>query len=135
MNLFIDNNLSPIMAKTLDAYFRHEDGRAWHPTYNGLGIKKDTKDPDWINILNDDPRKWIVLTNDRLKKDVERKLFKNSDLIGIITNKPFVRQKVSMQISKFFAQIDRLEEKVGRASEGSIFTMNANGVLKFFEEP
>ena len=65
MNVFVDQNLPPVLATTIDGFIRHDGGRAFHISEcPGLPTGKRSTDVEWISFLRMAPGLWIFLTAD-----------------------------------------------------------------------
>ncbi len=79
MKVFIDENLSPALARALNALFVGEHEVVHIREKFGPGVK----DADWIARLSAEGR-WIVISGDAsiAKRKAEQAVFRHSRLIG-----------------------------------------------------
>jgi hypothetical protein len=118
MKVFIDNNLSPRIARSLQALFgdKHE-----------IVCLKDkfpenAKDIDWIKSLSEDG-KWVVISGDQriTKNKAEKLVFKNSKLIGFFMSRGFFKKGPVIQVARLLLQWNKLEDLVNAVDPGAAF--------------
>ncbi len=97
MKVFFDNNLAPVLAYTLDGYFKGLAGsghRALHiKDIADLPEGRHSKDLEWIGFLSEHAQEWIFLTGDiRLTRNpAERKALHSAGLHGFVLSKRYQR--------------------------------------------
>lgn len=104
MNFFFDNNLSPALAKTIDAYLSYTEQRAIHIrdiNEFGMTVVSNSKDTEWIEALGKDNRNWIVFTQDRniRKVKIEKLAFQKARLKGFLLSQSFQKLPMNKQAS------------------------------------
>jgi hypothetical protein len=79
LKVFLDNNLSPYLARALDAPLEPEGDQVVHLTDR---FRADTEDRAWINALADEGG-WVVISADRriYRNRLEREAWRRSRLI------------------------------------------------------
>ena len=84
MKVFIDNNLSPTLAATINGFLQHSGGSAAH--IRDLPCGRDAADVVWIEMLAREPDEWIVITGDlRIQRNrAERLAFRAARLKGFV---------------------------------------------------
>ncbi len=134
MNLFVDNNLSPLIARTLAVFLESEDGMAVHPRdKNDLDIEHDTKDVVWMKKLQTHKRDWCVLSGDvKIMRNLgEKKAWQESGLTGFFVRKSFKQKPLELQLAqlfRLFREMEKLAEKTFRAGIAAQFYLPPSGV-------
>jgi len=131
MHIFIDHNLPPIYAKTLDIYLADESGG--HDRVVALRDIFDTNisDVDWMQNLSkrrsSHSENWCFLTQDlKLKRTKEERIiWLNSGLVGIFLKQSFLKQEMSMQLSKLFRVLPEIKTHVDHKSKFKNFEISA----------
>lgn len=108
MNVFVDQNLPPVLATTIDGFIRHDGGRAFHISEcPGLPTGKRSTDVEWISFLRTAPGLWIFLTADKrlIKNPVERSALRAAGRHGFVLAPGFqsmpLHQRASILIWKW----------------------------------
>ena len=97
MKVIIDENLSPALAKALNALFSGEHQVEHIREKFGPSVK----DADWITRLSDEGH-WIIISGDAriAKRKAEQALFRNSRLIGFFLAPALNAAKVTKQMQR-----------------------------------
>ncbi len=100
MKVIIDENLSPALARALNALFDGEDEVVHIRDKFGPSVK----DVDWIDRLSAEDR-WIVISGDTsiIKKKAEQTAFRNSRLIGFFPAHALNASKVTKRMQRLLA--------------------------------
>jgi predicted nuclease of predicted toxin-antitoxin system len=121
LKFLLDNNLSPHLAKSLDALSRIEDISVEHLREK---FKPNTPDEDWISKLSIEGG-WTVITYDH-KIRVELRAWKESNLILVFLPSRFANLDFwnqAWRITKIWPEIIK---KTKRARTGTGFKLNVN---------
>ncbi|MCX5496347.1 hypothetical protein OSH11_16690 [Kaistia dalseonensis] len=120
MKVLLDENLSPALAKALDALFagRHEIRHLREK------FGPSVADVTWINELSADGR-WIVISGDRkiTRNRAEYHTFRNSQLIGFFLSSGLHKAKVTKQMERILALWDAIEAQAGLVQGGAMFEL------------
>ena len=114
MNVLIDNNVSPRIARALNALFT--------PEHQVIALRDrfaaETSDTEWISALSGAGR-WVVISGDRriTKNKAEYRAFRNSRLIGFFLAPGLYKAKVIKQAERILALWERIES-LGATVEG-----------------
>jgi PIN like domain len=104
VRVIFDENLSPALARALNALFAGEHEVAH--IRDKFGPKVD--DADWISALSAEGR-WVVVSGDAkiARRKSEQAAFRNSRLIGFFFAPALSRSKVTKQMQRLLALWDR----------------------------
>ena len=116
MNIFIDNNLSPALARSLNGFLEERDeGKAVH-----LRDKFDpaTKDETWIKALKKENCDWIVISADLkiTKNKAEKEAWREAKLKGFFVNKAFLKREQHLIVSRVFALLEIIKKASNKSS-------------------
>jgi hypothetical protein len=120
VRVILDENLSPALARALNALF---DG---HHEVDHIRLKfgPSVKDVEWINTLSQEGH-WIVISGDRRisKVKAEAHAFRNSKLTGFFLSPGLKKAKVTKQMQRILALWDDIESISGRIAGGAMFEL------------
>jgi hypothetical protein len=122
----IDNNMSPAIARALNALFE--------PVHEVVALrdKFDAKvsDEEWIKALSVEGR-WIVISGDRriTRNRAEYAAFRNSRLIGFFLARGLCKAKVIKQAERLLALWDRMETLAATVEGGAMFELQIKSNL------
>lgn len=115
MNFLFDNNTSPRIARTLDAYLIPLQHRAFHicdDAEHQLGIDRHAKDCEWIAAIAGDDRQWTIATGDRRisKNKAEKEAVRRAQMKGILFTSQLAKLKVNEIASVLLWRWHELED-------------------------
>lgn len=120
MKVILDHNLSPHLARALNALFNGS-----HEVFS-LRDKFDpsTADIDWIVSLSAEGE-WVVISGDRriTRNKAELAAFRNSKLIGFFLSPGLYKSKVTRQMERLLALWDTIESLAGSVQGGAMFEL------------
>lgn len=118
MKLFVDNNLSPYLARSM-----HQIVSVNGDIVVALRDKfsPGTSDLEWIQELGNE-RGWAVLTDDhRIRKNpAEREAWRSTDLLGFFLAPGWRKQNPIVQTGRLLLQWERFQQAVTMLAPGSI---------------
>lgn len=126
MNVLIDNNVSPRIARALNALFT--------PEHQIIALRDrfapEMPDKDWILALSGAGR-WIVISGDRriTKNKAEYHAFRNSRLVGFFLAPALYKAKVIKQAERILALWDRIETLSATVEGGAMFELQIKSNL------
>lgn len=121
MKVMIDENLSPKIAKALQAFFID--------SHEIIHIREkfgsNTKDIEWIETLRIE-KNWIIISADRriTKNRVEVAAFKNSNIIGFFMSKGLYKESSIKQLQRLLALWDKIETQSNLVEGGAMFELS-----------
>ena len=124
MKVFLDNNLSPKIARALAELFRDE-----HEVVALKDkFKTDIKDEEWIGRLSQED-KWVVISGDRrmTKNKVEYNAFRRSRLVGFFLSPALQKAGVIKQLERILALWFNIEKQVDLVQGSAMFEMQITG--------
>ena len=124
VKVVIDKNLSPALARALNALFAG-DHEVIH-VRDRFG--PNVKDVEWIARLSDEGR-WIVVSGDTniVRRKAEQAAFRNSRLIGFFLAPALNASKVSRQMHRLLALWDDFEIIASRVEGGAMYELPIKG--------
>ncbi len=127
MRVVIDENLSPALARALNALFAG-DHEVIH-LRDRFGSK--VNDAEWIGRLSDEGR-WIVVSGDTniVKRKAEQAVFRNSRLVGFFLAPALNASKVSRQMQRLLALWDDIEIIASRVAGGAMYELPIKGKIR-----
>jgi PIN like domain len=127
VKVVIDENLSPALAKALNALFNGEHEVVHLKDKFGPSVK----DADWIGRLSEEGR-WIVISGDAriTKRKAEQAAFRNSRLIGFFLAPSLNRSQVTKQMQRLLALWDDIEIIANRVAPGAMYELPMSGKIK-----
>jgi hypothetical protein len=124
VKVIIDENLSPALAKALNALFAGEH------EVDHVRIKLGTRvsDADWIARLSEEGR-WIVNSGDSkiVRRKAEQLVFRNSRLIGFFLAPALNRAKITKQMQRLLANWDDIENISKLVAFGAMYELTISG--------
>ena len=118
MKVFFDHNLSPGIARALDALFMG--------AHEVVALKdkfsQDITDEAWIRALNKEG-KWTIISGDRriTRNKAERSVFTSSKLIGFFLSSTLKDAKVTIQMQRILAVWDEIQMLSECMNGGALF--------------
>ncbi len=127
MKVVIDENLSPALARALNALFVGEREVVHIREKFGPGVK----DADWIARLSSEGR-WIVISGDAsiAKRKAEQAVFRHSRLIGFFLSPALNRAKVTKQMQRLLALWDDIEKIAKLVAGGAMYELPISGKIR-----
>lgn len=127
MRVIFDENLSPALARALNALFAGEHEVAH--IRDKFGPKVD--DADWISALSAEGR-WVVVSGDAkiARRKSEQAAFRNSRLIGFFFAPALSRSKVTKQMQRLLALWDDVEIIADRVAGGAMYELPISGKIR-----
>jgi PIN like domain len=124
VKVLLDENLSPALARALDALLRDEH------TIVHLRDKfeKGVTDEQWINTLSQDGR-WVVISGDRriTRNRAEYQVFRNSRLTGFFLSRGLYKAKVIKQMERILAMWENIVTLSDTVEVGAMFELPISG--------
>ena len=118
MRFFFDNNLSPYLAKALDALCRPGGVAVEHLRAK---FPEDISDVEWIGRLAKEGE-WSVITQDRLiRNPLEKLAFRQSGLTAFVLTKAWARQKYWEKAARLVRWWPRIMEQAELVEGGAAF--------------
>ncbi|ESY03112.1 hypothetical protein X753_24190 [Mesorhizobium sp. LNJC399B00] len=120
MKVLIDENLSPALAKSLNALFVG--------LHDVIHVREkygpSVKDIDWIQSSSAEGR-WIVISGDRriTRNALEYHAFRNSRLVGFFLSKGLYKAPVTKQMERLLALWTIIEKQAEIVKGGAIFEL------------
>lgn len=120
MKVLVDENLSPAIARSLDALFGGDHQIAAIRDRFGPGVK----DIDWIRELSSEGR-WIVISGDRriTRNRAEYAAFRSSRLVGFFLSKGLYKSPVIKQMERLLALWPTIEKQSQLVAGGAMFEL------------
>jgi hypothetical protein len=120
VKVLIDENLSPALARSLNALFAGEHEIIHIRDKFGLGVK----DVDWMRRLNAEGR-WIIISGDRriTRNRVEYETFRSSRLVGFFLSRGLNKSPVIKQMERLLALWVVIEQQAGIVAGGAMFEL------------
>jgi hypothetical protein len=120
VNVLIDENLSPALARSLNALFAGEHQIVHIRDKFGPGVK----DVDWMRRLSAEGR-WIVISGDRriTRNRTEYETFRSSRLVGFFLSKGLCKSPVIKQMERLLALWLVIEQQAGIVAGGAMFEL------------
>ncbi len=118
MKFFFDNNLSPYLAKALDALCAPEGIAVEHLRQK---FPEDISDVEWIERLAKEGE-WSVITQDRLiRNPLEREAFRRSGLTVFVLTKAWANHRNWEKAAQLVRWWPRIMEQAGLVEGGAAF--------------
>jgi len=119
VRFLLDNNLPPAFARALHALTEKElpghDVQALRDRF-----KANTEDPEWIEMLSAEGD-WVVVTQDKLNKGLEREALRRAGLIVFLLDKSWASQKYWEKATQLIRWWPRIVEWSGGMRGGAAF--------------
>ena len=127
MKVFVDENLSPALAKALNALFAGEHEVVHIRERFGPSVS----DREWIEQLSADGR-WVVVSGDRriAKNKAEQAAFRNSRLIGFFLASALNAARVTIQMQRLLALWDDIEAISKSVAGGAMYELPIKGKIR-----
>lgn len=118
MRFFFDNNLSPHLAKALDALCAPEGVAVEHLRQK---FPEDISDVEWIERLAKESE-WAVITQDRLMRNrLEKEAFRRSGLTAFDLTKAWASHRYWEKAAQLVRWWPRIMEQAGLVEGGAAF--------------
>ena len=118
MKFLFDNNLSPYLAKALDALCAHEGVAVEHLRRM---FPEDISDVEWIERLAKEGE-WAVITQDRLMRNrLEKEAFRRSGLTAFVLTKAWASHRYWEKAAQLVRWWPRIMEQAGLVEGGAAF--------------
>jgi hypothetical protein len=120
VKVLVDENLSPALARALNALFAGQHEIVHIRDRFGPGVK----DVDWISRLSADGQ-WIVISGDRriTRNRVEYAAFRSSRMIGFFLSRGLYKAPVVKQMERLLALWPTIEQQSGLVAGGAMFEL------------
>ncbi|WP_105417452.1 hypothetical protein [Neorhizobium sp. T25_27] len=120
MKVLVDENLPPVLARSLGALFAGKHEIIHIRDRFGPGVK----DVDWISQLNSEGR-WIVLSGDRriTRNKAEYNAFRNSQMVGFFLSKGLYKSPIVKQMERILALWQTIETQSAIVQGGAMFEL------------
>lgn len=120
MKVVVDENLSPALARALNALFVGEHEVVHIRDRFGPGVK----DAEWIPALSAEGR-WIVISGDRriARNRAEYHAFRNSRLVGFFLSRGLNKAPVLKQMERILALWNAIETQSQIVAGGAMFEL------------
>jgi hypothetical protein len=127
VRVFIDENLSPALARALNALFVG-DHEVVH-IREKFGPK--VEDEDWIARLSAEGR-WVVISGDSsiTKRRAQQAAFRHSRLIGFFLSPALNGAKVTKQMQRLLALWDDIEKIAKVVASGAMYELPISGKIR-----
>jgi predicted nuclease of predicted toxin-antitoxin system len=132
VRFFVDNNLSPKIARALHALAAPEH----EVVHLRDKYKEDTKDEDWMRALAQE-HEWVIISGDvRIRKNPhEVKAWREAGHTIFFLRKGWTNIKPFEQASKLFHFFPEIVKLASSSLRGSGFDMPQKGNIKSFYAP
>jgi len=123
----VDENLSPALAKALNALFVDE--------HEVIHIRErfgpSVSDPEWIEHMSAEGR-WIVISGDRriAKVKAEQAVFRSSRLIGFFLAPALNAARVTIQMQRLLALWGDIEAIPNSVAGGAMYELPIKGKIR-----
>lgn len=119
MKVLVDENLSPAIAKALDALFAEHQIVHLREKF-GPGVT----DKEWIETLSTEGR-WVILSGDRriTRNKVEYHAFRSSRLVGFFLSRGLYRASVVKQMERLLFLWEKIEQQSELVEGGAMFEL------------
>jgi hypothetical protein len=123
----VDENLSPALAKALNALFVDE--------HEVIHIRErlgpSVSDPEWIERMSAEGR-WIVISGDRriAKVKAEQTAFRSSHLIGFFLAPALNASRVTIQMQRLLALLEDIEAISNSDAGGAMYELPIKGKIR-----
>lgn len=120
MKILVDENLSPALAKALNALFVG--------THTVVHLRDrfqpGVSDLEWIEALSTEGR-WAIISGDRriTRNHAEYHAFRNSRLVGFFLSRGLQKARVIKQMERLLALWDRIEQQMEIVHGGAMFEL------------
>ena len=120
MKAIVDENLSPALARALQALFAGEHEIVHIRDRFGKGVT----DLHWIQTLSAEGR-WAVISGDRRisRNHTEYHAFRQSRLVGFFLSKGLNKSRVIKQMERILALWDTIERQMDLVEGGAMFEL------------
>lgn len=120
MKVLLDENLSPALARALNALFAGEHSVVHVREKFGPGVT----DVEWITALSAEGR-WIVISGDRriARNKVEYRAFQTSRLVGFFLSRGLSKAPVTKQMERILALWSAMEKQSDIVAGGAMFEL------------
>jgi hypothetical protein len=120
VKVLVDENLSPALARSLNALFAGEHEIIHIRDKFGPGVK----DVDWMRRLSAEGR-WIIISGDRriTRNRAEYETFRNSRLVGFFLSRGLNKSSVIKQMERLLALWVVIEQQAGIVAGGAMFEL------------
>ena len=127
MKVVVDENLSPALARALNALFAGQHEVAHMRDKFGASVK----DVDWIRRLSDEGH-WIVISGDAniTKRKAEQSAFRNSRLTDFFFAPALNSAKVTKQMQRLLAIWDDIEAIAKPVAPGAMYELPIKGKIR-----
>ena len=127
MKVILDENLSPALARALNALFAGEHEVAHLRDKFGPSVK----DADWISKISADGR-WVVISGDAkiAKRKSEQAAFRNSRLIGFFLAPALSKAKITKQMQRLLALWEDIEKIAELVAGGAMHELPISGKIR-----
>jgi predicted nuclease of predicted toxin-antitoxin system len=127
VKVIIDENLSPALARALNALFDGEHQVVHIRDKFGPSVK----DVDWIGGLSAEGR-WIIISGDAniARKKAEQAAFRNSRLIGFFLAHALNASKITKQMQRLLALWEDIETVAVRVAGGAMYELPIKGKIR-----
>ena len=127
MKVFVDENLSPALAKALNALFAGEHEVVHIRERFGPRVE----DKVWIERMSEDGR-WVVLSGDRRisRSRATQAAFRNSRLIGFFLASALNAARVTTQMQRLLALWEDIEAISKSVAGGSMYEVPIKGKIR-----
>ena len=127
MKVVLDENLSPALARALNALFAGEhDVRHLRDMFG-----PSVKDEEWIAKLSGEGR-WVVISGDSriAKRKSEQLAFRRSRPVGFFFAPALNAAKVTKQMQRLLAMWDAIDGISGRIAGGAMYELPMSGLIR-----
>lgn len=127
MKVFFDENLSPVLAKALNALFAGE--------HDVIHIRErfgpSVEDREWIEQMSADG-KWIVISGDRriFRSRATQSAFRHSRLIGFFLAPALNAARVTAQMQRLLALWEDIEAIAKSVAGGAMYEVPIKGKIR-----
>lgn len=121
MKVLVDENLSPALARSLNALFAHKHEVIHTRERYGPGVT----DLQWIRELSTEGR-WIVISGDRriTRNTTEYNAFRSSNLVGFFLSKGLYKSPLIKQMERILALWEKIEKQADIVQGGAMFELS-----------
>jgi hypothetical protein len=113
VKIFFDNCTAPVLASTLHGFVGHRGYSAHHVA--DLPCGRNATDIEWIDLLGQDKRVWMVVTgDDRIRKNkAERAAFRAAKLGGFVLSPAYQKTPINQVASFLLWRWPEMEQLFG----------------------
>jgi len=125
LKFFVDNNLSPALARALHELIHYDSGGKHDVVHLRDKFPRTVPDMEWIETLETEGD-WAVITHDKLNKGLEREALRRAGLIVFFLNKSWSPHNYWEKAQRLVQWWPAIVAQAERITGGAAFTVKWN---------